>query len=152
MTPPLLAVVGILFLGIGGFSIFLARKRLRHARMLEQPITWYKDLGLLTGTEYTLLGIIVFLNLANPSIPAQFKPTFGIFYTGILFLTIVCLLAVVFLGLRKPRQKRLTPQVVANTEVDTDTQSPEERQAEAQRKRERRQKAAAARRRRAGKA
>ncbi len=152
MDPRLLAVIGILFLGTGLFTLILARRRLQQARTLGQPAIWYKDLGLLTGFEYMLLGVIIFLNLSSGWIPAQFKSGFAILYTTILFLTIIFLLAVVFLGLRRPRQRRQTPQAVAHTEAKTDTQSPAERAAEAQRKRERRQKAAAARRRHAGRA
>jgi len=152
MDPRLLAVIGVLFLGIGFFTVSLARKRLQQARALGQPAIWYKNLGLLTGFEYMLLGVIVFLNLVSGWIPAQFKPGFAIFYTAILFLTIIFLLAVVFIGLRRPRQTRQTPQPVSHTEANTDTQSSEERAAELQRKRERRQKAAAARRRHAGRA
>ncbi len=152
MDPRLLAVIGVLFLGIGLFTLILARRRLQRARALGQPAIWYKDLGLLTGFEYMLLGVIIFLNLSSGWIPTQFKSGFAIFYTTILFLTIFFLVAVVFIGLRRPRQRRQTPQPVAHTEAKTDTQSSAERAAEVQRKRERRQKAAAARRRHAGRA
>ena len=70
-----LPLIGVLFLGIGCFTVILARKRLQHARALGQPAAWYKDLALLTGLEYTLLGIIVFLNLFGRSVPAPFQGT-----------------------------------------------------------------------------
>lgn len=148
----LLPIVGVLFLAIGFFSVVLARKRLRHARALGQPAIWYKNLGLLTGFEYMLLGVIVFLNVSNGWVPEPLKPTFAIFYTGILFLAIVFLLAVVFIGLRQPRQKAQAIQATSPIEADTDRRSPQEQAAEVQRKRERRQKAAAARRRHTGRA
>jgi cytochrome bd-type quinol oxidase subunit 2 len=150
MDPRLLgAIIGILFLGLGSLTIVLATKRQRHARALGQPITWYKDLTLLTGLEYALLGIIVFLNMAKSWVPAQFQSPFAFFFTSILIVTALLLLLVVFRLMKQPRQ---APQAASIVEADTDTQSPEERAAETQRKRERRQKAAAARRRRAGRA
>lgn len=152
MDPRLLALIGVLFLGIGLFTVTLARKQLRQARALGQPAIWYKHLTLLTGIEYILLGCIVFLNVSKSSIPTQFLPTFDFFYTAILLLAVIFLLAVVFMGLTKRRQPRQIPQPVSDIATDTDTQSPAERAAEAQRKRERRQKAAAARRRHAGRA
>ncbi len=148
------AIIGTLFLGLGSFTIFFARKRQQQARAQGQPTTWYKDLALLTGLEYALLGVIVFLNMAKSLslVPAQFQSPFTVLFTGTLLVTLFLLLAVVFLMLKQPRQTRQTPQEVSIVEADTDTQSAEERAAEAQRKRERRQKAAAARRRRAGRA
>ena len=145
-------ILGVLFLGIGLFSIILARKRLRQAHAQWQPAIWYKNLGLLTGFEYILLSIVVFSNLYSDKIPDQFKPTFAIFYTSILFLTVLLLLAVLFLWLKQPRQTHQASQSASNREANIETQSPEERAATLQRKRERRQKAAAARRRHAGRA
>lgn len=145
-------IVGILFLGLGSFTVILARKRLRHARALGQPAAWYKDLTLLTGLEYALLGIIVFLNMFRGSVPAQFQSPFAFFFTGVLLATVILLLAVVFRLMKQPRQTRQAPQATTTVEADTNKQSPEERAAETQRKRERRQKAAAARRRHAGRA
>ena len=150
MDPRILGAIGFLFLGLGSVTVVLARKRQRQARALGQPTVWYKDLILLTGLEYTLLGIIVFLNMAKSLVPPQFQSPFAFFFTGILLVTVVLLLAVVFLLLKQPRQMRQAPQAVTTGEADT--RSPEERDAEAQRKRERRQIAAAARRRRAGRA
>jgi hypothetical protein len=154
MNPFLLTVIGVLFLGIGFFSIVLARKRLQHARALGQPAVWYKNLGLLTGLEYTLLGIIIFLNLLGSQIPAPspFRAAIDIVFAGILLLAIILLLVVVFTMLRQPRPTRQALQAASTVEADAERQSPEERAAEAQRKRERRQKAAAARRRHTGRA
>jgi hypothetical protein len=153
MNPFLLTLIGVLFLGIGFFSIVLARKRLQQARALGQQAIWYKNLGLLTGLEYTLLGIIIFLNLLGSQIPAQspFRVAVDIIFAGILLLAIILLLAVVFTMLRQ-RPKRQALQTVSTAEANADRLSPEEQAAETQRKRERRQKAAAARRRRAGRA
>jgi hypothetical protein len=152
MDSRLLALIGVLFLGIGIFSVILARKRLRHARALGQRAIWYKDLGLLTGFEYILLGLIVFFNLSKNWIPTQFQSTYYFFYTGTLILALVSLLTVLFLWSKQSRQNRQAAQTVSNMKADTEIQSPEERSATVQRKRERRQKAAAARRRHAGKA
>jgi hypothetical protein len=152
MGPWLFPLVGLLFLGIGFFTIVLARRRLRHARALGQPVTWYKDLTLLTGLEYTLLGVNIFLDQLKNWIPAQFQSVFGFFFVGVLLVTAVLLLAVVFLLLRRPRPTRQAAQPVSTREADTNTLSPEEQAAKTQRKRERRQKAAAARRRHAGRA
>jgi uncharacterized protein HemX len=153
MDPRLLAVIGVLFLGIGGFSFVLAQKRMRYARMQGQPTVWYKNLTLMTSIEYILLGIIIFLNIASNWVSAQLRPTLDILYTIILILAIVFLLAVVFLGFKQPRRTQVAPQSAANTKGPIiETQSAAERNAEQQRKRERRQKAAEARRRRAGRA
>jgi|SRR5579859_7926486 len=153
MGPWLFPLVGLLFLGLGFFTVVLARKRLRHARALGRPATWYKDLTLLTGLEYALLGVNIFLDLSKNWIPAPFQSAFAFFFAGILFLTVILLLAVVFLLIKQPRQTRQATQPVRTVEAaGTDTLSPEERAAKVQRQRERRQKAATARRRHAGRA
>jgi len=150
MGPWLFPLVGLIFLGLGFFTIVLARKRRRLARALGQPIAWYKDLTLLTGFEYVLLGVNVFLNQLKNWIPAPLQPAFAFFFAGILVVTAILLVIVVFRLLKQPRQTRQIPKPVAATKADT--RSPEERAVDAQRKRERRQKAAAARRRQAGRA
>jgi hypothetical protein len=155
MTPPLLAVIGVLFLGIGGFSFLLAQKRMRFARAQGQPSVWYKNLTLMTSIEYILLGIIIFLNLASSQIPAVLRAAFDILYAIILLLAIIFLFTVVFLGFKQPRrgQPVAQPQAASTVEaVTVNPQSSAERAAEQQRKRERRQKAAEARRRHAGRA
>jgi len=146
----LFSLVGLIFLGLGFFTIVLARKRLRHARALGQPIAWYKDLTFLTGLEYALLGVNVFLDQLKNWIPAPLQPAFAFFFTSIIVLTVILLLTVVFRLMRQPRQTRQIPKPVAVTKADT--RPPEQRAADAQRKRERRQKAASARRRQAGRA
>jgi len=148
MGPWLFPLLGLIFLGLGFFTIVLARKRRRLARTLGQPTAWYKDLTLLTGLEYALLGVNVFLNQFKDWIPAPLKPTFAFFFAGIIVLTAVLLLIVVFRLLKQPRQTRQIPKPIETTKADT--RSPEERAVDVQRKRERRQKAAAARRRQAG--
>jgi len=150
MGPWLFPLVGLIFLGLGFFTIVLARKRRRLARALGQPTAWYKDLTLLTGFEYVLLGVNVFLNQIKNWIPAPLKPAFAFFFAGILVVTAILLVIVVFRLLKQPRQTRQIPKPVAATKADT--RLPEERAVDAQRKRERRQKAAAARRRQAGRA
>ena len=152
MGPWLFPLIGALFLGLGFFTVILARKRLRQARALGQPAIWYKDLPLLTGLEYTLLGINVFLNLSKDWIPTQFQSIFAFFFISIIIVTVILLLVVLFLLMKQPRQTRQAPQPVTTREADTDARSPEERAAQVQRKRDRRQKAAAARRRHAGRA
>jgi hypothetical protein len=152
MGPWLFPFVGVLFLSLGIFTVVLARKRLRQARALGQPAVWYKDLTLLTGLEYILLGINVFLNVSRNWIPAQFQSIFAFFFAGTLVVTVILLLAVLFLLIRRPRQTLQATQAASTVEADIDTRSPKERAAEAQRKRERRQKAAAARRRHTGRA
>lgn len=153
MDPRLLAIVGILFLALGGFSFVVARRRLRATQMQGQPAVWYKDLGLITSIEYVLLGILVCLNLtSNVVLGGPLRAARDILYAFVLFLTIVALLTVVFLMLKRPRRRQAAPQTVTNIQVDADTQSSEERAAILQRKRERRQNAAATRRRHAGRA
>ena len=154
MDPRLLAVIGVLFLGIGAFSFVLAQKRMRYDRMQGKPAIWYKNLTFMTSIEYILLGIIIFLNLASNWVSPQLRATLDILYTIVLLLAIVFLLAVVFLGFKQPRRTQAAPQSASNTEItNIDTQSSAERNAEQQRKRrERRQKAAEARRRHAGRA
>ena len=153
IDPRLLAVIGVLFLGIGAFSFVLAQKRMRYDRMQGKLVVWYKNLTFMTSIEYILLGIIIFLNLASNWVSPQSRATLDIFYTIVLLLAIVFLLAVVFLGFKQPRRTQAAPQSASNTEItNIDTQSAAEKNAEQQRKRERRQKAAEARRRRAGRA
>ena len=145
-------LVGVIFVGMGGFTTVLARKNMRFARAHGQPIAWYKNRTLLTGFEYLLLGLDVFLDQLKNVIPGPLQVPFAYFFGGIILLTVILLLTVVFLMLRPPRQTRQDPKPFAATQANIDTRSPEERAADAQRKRERRQKAAAARRRQAGRA
>lgn len=153
MGPYLFPIVGVLFFGIGGMSIFLARKRFRYARALGQPAIWYKDLGLLTGFEYVLLGLIIYLNLLGSQIPNQspFRAAIDLIFTGVLILAIILIFVVMFMMFRRRRKPQVL-QAATTVEADTNIKSPEERAAEIQRKRERRQKAAAARRRHTGRA
>ena len=94
------AIICILFLGLGSFTIVLASKRQRQARAQGQPTIWYKDPTLLTGLEYALLGVIVFLNMAKSWVPTQFQSAFALFFTGILLVTLLLLVVVVFLVIR----------------------------------------------------
>jgi hypothetical protein len=140
-------IIGFVFLGIGCFSIIMGRKRLRQALERGEPAKWYKSPGLLTGIEYILISIIIFLNLFKDLVPTQFQSAFATFYIGVLILGALSFLVVMFTILRQPRQTSEVKVAYAKP-----TEDPEKQAAIQQRKRERRQKAAAARRRHAGRA
>ncbi|MBA2680296.1 MAG: hypothetical protein H0U76_18100 [Ktedonobacteraceae bacterium] len=157
--PRLIAVFGVLFVALGLFNLVLGRNRMLQMRAGGQTLPWYRQMGILTGIEYILLGMVLLLNLGISSgfFPGSFAGLIVPLYTVVLILAAIVLVAMLLQGLRGNRQRSRTLASTRVASVDNQAREPEgeERSAEQraeslQRRRERRQKAAAARRRQAG--
>lgn len=155
--PRLIAVFGILFVALGIFNLVIGRNRMLLMRASGNTLPWYRQMAILTGVEYVLLGIVLLLNLGISSglFPGSLAGLIVPLYTIVLILAAIVLAAMLLQGLRGNRQR---PRPIAQAAaVDNQVKEQEgkdmsaEQKAEAiQRRRERRQKAAAARRRQSG--
>src|SRR5947209_13199387 len=67
MTDPrVLGVFTFIFLLLGLYNaVILGSRRLREARERGRPIVWYKQINVLTGVEYMLLGLVFMLSIAS---------------------------------------------------------------------------------------
>ncbi len=157
--PRLIAVFSILFIGLGIFNLVLGRNRMLQMRTSGNALPWYRQMGILTGIEYILLGIVLLLNLgiSGRLFPGSLASLIVPLYTLVLILAAVVLAAMLLQGLRGNRQR---PQpIVQAAAIDNQEGVQESKDVPAgqktesiQRRRERRQKAAAARRRQSGRA
>ncbi len=159
--PRLIAVFGTLFVALGIFNLVLGRNRMLQMRASGQALPWYRQMGILTGIEYALLGVVLLLNLGISSgfFPGSLAGLIVPLYTIVLVLAAIVLVAMLLQGLRGVRQH---PRPLASAPVATiDNQVGEQEDKEIstaqkaesiQRRRERRRKAAAARRRQSGRA
>lgn len=158
--PRLIAVFGVLFVALGLFNLVLGRNRMLQARASGQMLPWYRQMGILTGIEYILLGMVLLLNLGISSgfFPGSLAGLIVLLYTVVLILAAIVLVAMLLQGLRgnrRPRPLASVPKAMVNNqarEQEDKEISAEQRAESLQRRRERRQKAAAARRRQSGRA
>ena len=165
ISPRLIAVFCLLFVGLGTYNLAVGRRRIIQARQLSRNSVWYKQTNILVGIEFFLLALAFFMNLALSS---QWVPTsmYGIvipFYLVVLIASGTLAGVVIFRNMSKNRRQRVSTQpTTSNASVAYQEEQSGEDQADqadqadhtylAQKRRERRQKAAQARRRRAGKA
>jgi hypothetical protein len=161
--PRLTAVFSVLFIALGVFNLVLGYRRMVRLQASGQVVAWYKQMGILTGIEYVLLGLVLLLNLGISSgvFPGSLAGIIVPLYTTVLILAAIVLAAMLLVSLRDAQRRRSVMQRPATT-VSIPTEQAEQpakaerdsaEQAEyAQRRRERRQKAAAARRRQSGRA
>ena len=156
--PQLIVLLCIIFVVLGIFNFLTARRRMQQTYAQGSRLPWYKQLPILIGIEYGLIGLAFLLNI---SISYRWLPTSlnGIiqpFYLVVLLASGILAGVVIYQGINNARRRRSQPtQTVRTQETSIDQTAhltPEERVARAERLRERRQKAASARRRRAGKA
>jgi hypothetical protein len=159
--PRLIAVFGVLFVALGIFNLVLGRNRMLQMRASGQTLPWYRQMGILTGIEYILLGVVLLLNLGISSgfFPGSVAGLVVPLYTIVLILAAIVLVAMLLQGLRGVRQG---PRPLASTPIATvDNQvrergdkeiSTAQKTESIQRRREHRRKAAAARRRQSGRA
>lgn len=164
MSPQFLTLFGAVFILLGAYNLFNGLKRMREARVRGIPFIWYKQINLLTGTEYILLAFVFILSTAasNNTLPASLRGIIVPLY--LVFLLAAAILAglVIRQGILNTRslraQARSGAGVQSNGErparfVEVDSHEDQrQRAAYNERRRERRRNAAAARRRRAGKA
>lgn len=162
LDPRILALLCVGFIALGIYNIIKGRKQLLQTQSRGQKAVWYKQISILTGTEYILLSLafLTSLSITYHWLPATFQPVVAPFYLLVLFGSAILAGVVIFQGFNKSRNQRAAPATRGREEKkasvvvehEPEEMTPEERAAYLRRRRERRQKAAAARRRRAGKA
>lgn len=158
LDPRLLALFGVLFLGLGIFNLVLGRKRLMQIRAHGQKVAWYKQMAILTGIEYLMLAVVLLLHLGIMTnfFPNPINGIALLLYIATLIIAALILFAMLYVSIRSSSLRiRAGTSAAATTRVaapEKDTPSSERQAEQAQKRRERRQKAAEARRRRAGRA
>ncbi len=160
----LLILFSSIFILLGGYSVFTGLKRIREARTRGTPLTWYKQINLLTGIEYILLALVFLANTAvrTNTLPQSLNSILVPTYYVLLLAAAVLAGLVIRQGFINSRTMRAqsrssAPTVMSNgtsavTKQEADIQDTQKRAANQDRRRERRRNAASARRRRAGKA
>jgi hypothetical protein len=154
-----IALFCITFIALGIFNVLTGRRRRQQANAQGVQLPWYKQLRVLTGIEYVLIGLAFLLNISINYhwLPANLNVIVLPFYLVVLLASGILAGVVIYQGINNARRRR-TSSVQTTQTQDTNragTAQPltaQDRAAHAQKLRERRQKAAAARRRRAGKA
>ncbi|GAC1358194.1 MAG: hypothetical protein NVS2B12_00440 [Ktedonobacteraceae bacterium] len=161
--PRLVTVFGILFVGLGIFNLVLGRNRMLQMRLSGPTLPWYRQIGILTGIEYILLGVVLLLNVGISS--GVFSGSSARFVVSLY--TIVLLLAALVLSTmllqfllgRRGRARPTFPAQTATIEAQEGSETsngkgmaPEPKAESMQGQRERRQKTASARRRQSGRA
>ena len=167
MSPQFLTLFSAVFILLGAYNLFTGLKRMREARIREVPFTWYKQINLLTGTEYILLALVFILSTAyrNNTLPPGLKNIVLPVYLVFLLAAAVLAGLVIRQGILNTRMLRAQAKSGGSTqtanrngaspvrEVEADrAEDDTQRAVYVERRRERRRNAAAARRRRAGKA
>ncbi|HEU0000194.1 MAG TPA: hypothetical protein VFQ36_04810 [Ktedonobacteraceae bacterium] len=167
-SPQFLALFSAVFLALAGYNLYTGYKRMRDARLQSVRIKWFKQINLLTGTEYLLLALVFILSIEykNNAVPASIRGVLLPLYLFFLLAAAVLAGLVIRQGILNARmlraQGRTTTTVPAaksngtsavhREESEDDEMDEQQRAALIERRRERRRNAAAARRRRAGKA
>ncbi|HEX6478030.1 MAG TPA: hypothetical protein VF043_04230 [Ktedonobacteraceae bacterium] len=160
--PRILSVFSTVFVLLGVYNITTGLRRMRDARRRNQRLVWYKQINVLTGTEYILLALVFFISIGikTGTLPPGLNNIVIPLYLVLLVAAAILAGLVIRQGISNARQARAqsSTQTVssngtskANQVVDADSLEGE-RTVDIQRKRARRKNAAAARRRRAGKA
>ena len=167
-NPQFLAIFSTVFLALAAYNLWSGYKRVRAAAAQGVRIKWYKQINLLTGTEYLLLALVFLLSIEykNTSVPANLRGILLPLYLFFLLAAAVMAGLVIRQGILNTRMLRAqgrtagVPAAKSNGNgalpaaqlEDEEPLSAQERAAAIERRRERRRNAAAARRRRAGKA
>ena len=154
----LITLMCIIFVALGIFNFLTGRRRMQQAYAQGIRPPWYKQLHVLIGIEYGLIGLAFLMNIGIGYhwFPASLNSITLPFYLVVLFASGILAGVVIYQSITNARRRRPQPtRAVPTQEVSRDKTmhlTAEERAARAEKLRERRQKAAAARRRRAGKA
>jgi hypothetical protein len=155
--PRVLSIFVLIFLLLGVYNVLvLGSRRLREARERNRPISWYKQINVLTGIEYTLLALVFMLSVVSRSgiLPPSLRGLIFPFYLVLLLAAAGIAGFVIRQSITNARNLRAVSaakEAASQNETVTSLDG-QQREVDLQRKRERRRNAAAARRRRAGKA
>jgi uncharacterized membrane protein len=160
--PRILSVFSTVFVLLGVYNITTGLRRMRDARRHNQRLVWYKQINVLTGTEYILLALVFFISIGikTGTLPPGLNNIVIPLYLVLLVAAAILAGLVIRQGISNARQARAQSSTrtvssngtsTANQVVEADSIE-EEHTVNMQRKRARRKNAAAARRRRAGKA
>ena len=159
----LLILFSSIFILLGGYNVFTGLKRIRQARTSGIPLTWYKQINLLTGIEYILLALVflastaVRINTLPQSLKSILVPTYYILLlAAAVFAGLVIRQGIINTRTMRAQPRSSAPTVMSNgtsavAQQAEDIQDTQRRAAKQDRSRERRRNAASARRRRAGK-
>src|SRR5258708_21764680 len=63
-NPTLLTLFSAVFILLGAYNVLMGPKRMREAQAGSRPIKWYKQINILTGTEYILLALVFIVSSA----------------------------------------------------------------------------------------
>ena len=160
--PRILTIFSAVFVLLGVYNVTNGLRRMRDARVRNQRLVWYKQINILTGTEYILLALVFLISIGikTGTLPSGLQNVVIPLY--LLLLVAAALLAglVIRQGISNARQARAhsSSQTVKSngvsrvSQVVEDDSDEEEHTVNVQRRRARRKNAAAARRRRSGKA
>ncbi len=160
--PRFLSVFSAVFVLLGVYNLMTGFRRMRDARKQNQWLVWYKQINILTGTEYVLLALVFLVSIGfkTGNLPTGLKAIVVPLYLVLLVAAAILAGLVIRQGIRNARQGRAqsSPQTVrsngingVNSVVEADSLQ-EVHTVNIERRRTRRKNAAAARRRRAGKA
>src|SRR2546421_9678566 len=85
-SPNFLAIILVVFMLLGVYSVFTGLRRQREAQLRGQRIRWYRQINILTGIEYLLLSMVfgISLNLRNNAFPSFLRSLVVPFYLVVL--------------------------------------------------------------------
>ncbi|HLH62077.1 MAG TPA: hypothetical protein VKV20_10375 [Ktedonobacteraceae bacterium] len=160
--PRLLAVFAVVFILLGVYNVMAGLRRIRAARIEQRRLVWYRQINILTGTEYILLALVFLVSIGfnTGTLPASLKSIVIPVYLVLLVAAAILAGLVIRQGISNARQARAqsstqtvrsngTSRLKSTVEADPVGVT---RATNVERRRARRKNAAAARRRRAGKA
>jgi hypothetical protein len=160
--PRILTIFSAVFVLLGIYNVTTGLRRMRGARVRNQRLVWYKQINILTGTEYILLALVFLLStgIKTGILPSSLQSVVIPLYLLLLVAAAILAALVIRQGISNARQARTqsSSQTVKSNNVSRvsqvveDDSDEEERTVNVQRRRTRRKNAASARRRRAGKA
>lgn len=156
-SPEFLAIFSFIFILLGIYNLYAGLRRLREIQASHQFLPWYKQINILTGTEYILLALVFLLSAGIRSgvLPSGLNAIIIPLYLIVLLAAAVFAGLVIRQGITNARQRSRASSQIAqsnNTSGENTTTAYNSTSPRSQRQRERRRNAAAARRRRAGKA
>lgn len=159
LDPRFTAIISVLFIAMGLYNIYVGQRRMRVMRARGDKVIWYKQVGILTGIEYSLLGVVLLLNMGISTglFPDSMAAIVVPLYTIVLILAAAVLLLILLqtLAANRRRSHRTSTSAAPTTiseETEQQQRTTEEHALQARHRRERRKKAAAARRRQSGRA